>query len=100
MNASTKRMTGLFDKNGTEIAEGDTISLDGNLTADDSCGILPNGYMFDEHDVYTVYFDERINNWSLALPDIDMSDAFDVKYLNHAVSLLHDKRGLIVPPKE
>ena len=59
--------TGLFDKNGIEIKVGDMVSLDGNMTADDSLGTLPNGWTFEEEDVYEVYFDESIKNWSLKL---------------------------------
>ena len=53
-------LTGLLDKHGTEIKEGDFVSLAGNMTSDDSFGVLPNGWMFDEEDVYEVYFDPRI----------------------------------------
>ena len=90
--------TGLFDKNNIEIAEGDFVSLNGNMTTDDSLGALPNGWFFDEKDIYEVYFDKRINNWSLKM-NIEPDDAYNCKYLNHAVSLLHDKLTLIVNKK-
>lgn len=97
MNAIPQRKTGLFDRNGVEITEGDMVSLDGNMTADDSMGALPNGWTFDKTDVYKVYFDERINNWSLHL-GVAPDNAYNRKYMNHAVSLLHSGSVTIVPP--
>ena len=92
-------MTGLLDKNGVEIKPGDFVSLDGNMTADDSLGILPNGWIFDESDVYEVYLDERITTWSLKLP-VEPDTPENIKYMNHAVSLLHDGRvEIVTPPK-
>ncbi len=88
--------TGLFDKGDVEIQAGQFVSLAGNMTADDSLGYLPNGWIFDEEDVYEVFFDETINEWSLKLgcsPDT----AENIKYMNHAVGLLHDRAVLIVP---
>lgn len=82
------KLTGLVDKDGTEIAEGDRVSLDGNMTADDGMGDLPNGYMFDEKDVYRVYWDGRIENWSLDM-GVEPDSRANRHYLNHAVALLH-----------
>lgn len=82
------RKTGLLDCDGIDITEGDYVSLDGNMTADDSIGQLPNGWTFEEDDVYQVYFDERINNWSLKL-GVEPDSLYNVKYMNHAVGLLH-----------
>lgn len=87
--------TGLFDKNGTMICDQDWVSLDGNITADNSMGFLPNGWTFDEDDVYKVYFDESIQEWSLEL-NMKPDSAYNVKYMNHAVGLLHDKSVEIV----
>jgi hypothetical protein len=81
--------TGILDRNGVEISVGDMVSLDGNMTADDSLGLLPNGWTFDETDVYEVYFDERIGTWSLKL-GVEPDSAYNAKYMSHAVSLLHD----------
>jgi hypothetical protein len=80
--------TGLCDKNGVEIKVGDFVSLDGNMTTDDSLGDLPNGWCFDETDVYEVYFDERIGKYSLKL-GVEPNTRLNIKYMNHAVSLLH-----------
>lgn len=87
--------TGLKDKKGAMIREGNFVSLDGNMTTDNSMGFLPNGWTFGEDDVYEVYFDETIQNWSLKL-DVKPDSAYNVKYMNHAVSLLHDKSVEIV----
>lgn len=88
--------TGLRDKNGVPIKAGDFVSLNGNMTADDSLGILPNGWIFNETDVYEVYFDERISNWSLKC-DTEPDSPYNVKYLNHVVGLLHSGQTQIVP---
>ena len=92
--------TGIKDRNGIEISDGDMVSLDGNMTADDSMGLLPNGWVFDESDVYKVYFDPRISTWSLAIDGIEPDSACNVKYLNHAVSLLHSGDVTIVAPNK
>ncbi len=90
-----RALTGLHDKNDKPIRYGDWVSLDGNITADDSLGSLPNGWTFDEEDVYEVYFDDRIENWSLKL-GVEPDSPYNIKYMNHAVSLLHDESVEIV----
>jgi hypothetical protein len=90
--------TGIIDRNGVEIWEGDRVSLDGNMTADNSMGDLPNGWTFTEDDVYAVYFDERIQNWSLRL-GVEPDSPYNRKYMDHAVSLLHDGVVTVLSPQ-
>lgn len=85
---STKKETGLSDRENKMIHEDDWVSLDKNMTADDSFSYLPNGWMFEEDDIYQVYYDERINNWSLRL-GIEPDSPYHIKLMNHAVGLLH-----------
>jgi len=94
-NITLPTNTGLFDKNGVEIKSGNMVSLNGNMTADDSFGTSPNGWTFEEDDVYEVYFDDSIKNWSLKL-GIKPDSVYNCKYMSHAVSLLHDARVEIV----
>lgn len=89
------KLTGLLDSEGIEIKEGDRVSLDGNITADNSMGYLPNGWTFEEEDVYEVYFDERIQHWSLKM-GVEPTTPYDVKYINHALHLLHSGKTKIV----
>lgn len=86
---------GIKDRNGIMIKDGEFVSLDGNITSDNSFGFLPNGWSFDDTDVYQVYFDERINNWSLKL-GVEPDTEYNAKYMNHAVSLLHGGNVTIV----
>ena len=92
------RGTGLLDRNDQQIMEGDRVSLDGNITADDSMGHLPNGWTFTEEDVYEVYFDERINTWSLKL-GVEPDSPYNCKYMSHAAWLLHNESTTIVRSK-
>lgn len=87
--------TGLVDREGRQINSGDKVSLDGNMTSDDSMSVLPNGWIFDESDIYEVYWDTRINNWSLKI-GTEPDSAYNIKYLNHVVGLLHEGKTLIV----
>lgn len=97
MNEEIKDREGnpILDREGTPIKNGDFVSLDGNMTADNSMGYLPNGWTFDEEDVYEVYFDEEINTWSLKT-GVKPDTPYNVKYLNHAVGLLHSGDVTIV----
>ena len=87
--------TGFFDKHGTEIQSGDYVCLGHTMTTDDSISFLPNGWYFDAEDVYEVYYDQRVSNWSLKLgvePDSDD----DREYISHAVSIMHQGASEIV----
>lgn len=86
--------TSLMDKNGNTIFDGDYVSLAGNITADDSLGLLPNGWSFDEEDVYQVRYDESISDWSLDL-GVAPDSPYNIKYMNHAVGLLHDSECVL-----
>ena len=69
------------------IFDGDWVSLDGNMTADDSLGSLPNGWVFCKDDVYEVAYDYKVSAWGLKLP-WPPDDPYNRKYTNHAYSLL------------
>ncbi len=92
--------TGLLDRNGVEIHVGDMVSLDGNMTADDSMSELPNGWTFEEKDVYEVYVDPRIGDrkYSLKL-GVEPDSPYNRKYMNHAVSLLHSGDVVVTQSK-
>lgn len=84
----------LKDSTGKLIKVGDFVSLAGNMTADDSMGWLPNGWTFQDDDIYEVIFDTRINKLSLKLP-VKPDSEYNVKFMNHAVSLLYSKSVVI-----
>lgn len=92
------KLTGIVDREGQSIRDGDWVSLDGNITADDSLGSLPNGWIFDEKDAYRVIWDTRMQNagWGLAL-NCEPDTAYNRKYMSHAVGLLREGDVTVVP---
>ena len=41
------------------------FSFDGNMTADNSLGIEPNGYMYDEGSIHSVIWNNEMYGWDL-----------------------------------
>jgi len=76
---------------GREIYEGDILSFDGNITADDSLGIEPNGYVYDEDSIHLVVWDNEIGGWSLAF-----EKNAEWKYKHHTHGLMTGGIAIVI----
>ena len=84
--------TTFVDSTRRPIYGNDLVSLEGGLTADNSCGPLPNGWSVGLYGVYRVYYERRLCVWGLAMgldPDDPVDGPFNRKFMNHAWGLLH-----------
>ncbi len=50
---------------GKEIYDGDVLSFAGYMTADNSMGQEPNGYIYDDTSIHQVIWDNTIGAWGL-----------------------------------
>ncbi len=81
--------TGLRDKNEVEIYSKDNISFDGNMTADNTMGLEPNGYIYDEESIHTVVWNGALGSW-----DLDFDEDEEWKYKRDTHMLLRSSESI------
>jgi uncharacterized phage protein (TIGR01671 family) len=71
------------DRQGRKIFEGDLVSFDGIITADDSFGTDPNGFIYDENSIHEIEWNDDLAIWE---PKFDEDTHWKYK---------RDTRGLV-----